>query len=127
MNFTNLISEKQAFRKRKSATAKVIMEAEKLLGVKFAEEYKEYLSNFGSASIYGHEFTGICDIERVNVVDVTKEERKLNTFVSQEFYVVEQLNIDGIVIWQSRDGSVFMSMPSNVFKKINESLSEYIN
>lgn len=127
MNFTKLLSEKKAFRKRESVAGNEIVEAEKVLEVKFAEEYKEYLCSFGAASIYGHEFTGICDVERLNVVAVTKEERELNPFVPQEFYVVEQLNIDGIVIWQSEDGSIFMSMPSNIFKKINESLLEYIS
>lgn len=44
--------------------------AEELLNVEFTNEYKEYLSAFGVASANAHEFTGICQSPRLNVVDV---------------------------------------------------------
>lgn len=125
-NITQLITNQKAFRKRHGVTLDQIIAAEKLLGLKFSDEYKEYLSSFGAASIYVHEFTGICDAERLNVITVTKEEKEFNTFVPQEFYVIEQLNIDGIVIWQSKDGSLYESIPDGTFKKIFNSLAEYI-
>lgn len=125
-SFTQLFSEKKSFRKRQGVTEYQIKEAEKLLELEFSEEYKEYLIAFGAASIYGHEFTGICDAPRLNVVTVTKEEKEFNHFVPQEFYVIEQLNIDGVVIWQCKDGAVYQSIPNGTLEKICESLSEYI-
>lgn len=125
-NITQLIPEKKNFRKRQGVTENQIKKSETLLNLEFSDEYKEYLSAFGAASIYGHEFTGICDTERLNVVTVTNEEKGFNPFVPQEFYVVEQLNIDGIVIWQSKEGALYQSIPNGAFEKICESLVEYI-
>lgn len=125
-NITKLLAEKKAFRKRQGVTEDQIKETEKFLGIEFSREYKEYLLAFGAASIYGHEFTGICDAERLNVVAVTKEEKNFNPFVPQEYYVIEQMNIDGIVIWQCKDGAVYQSIPNGTFEKICESFLEYI-
>lgn len=42
------------------------------------------------------------------------------------YYVVEQANIDGIVIWQASDGKVYQTNPKLKPLQIAESLSEYI-
>ena len=42
------------------------------------------------------------------------------------WYVLEQANIDGIVLWQDKEGNVYQTMPSSVPKKICGSLAEYI-
>lgn len=53
---------------------------------------------FGQFSIYGHEFTGITKILRLNVVEITIEERMKNRLIPINLYVIEQTNIDDIVI-----------------------------
>lgn len=85
--------------------------AEAKLGLKFSGEYRSYLLAFGVASANGHEFTGICNSPRLNVVDVTLEERKYNSNVPPDYYVVEQANIDGIVLWQKASGEIFQTSP----------------
>lgn len=104
-----------------------IVEAEKLLNVKFSDEYKHYLSSIGVASADGHEFTGITPIERLHVVNVTLEERKNNPKVPPNMYVIEQANIDGIVIWQSENGEIYQTMPNAKPIRLCDSLSEYID
>lgn len=124
--FVDKISKMKSFRSRKPATMEQIENAEDELGVSFANEYKQYLLAYGAASFFGHEFTGISSSSRISVVDITLEERELNN-VSDDLYVVEQTNIDGIVIWQDSKGNIYETQPCSDAKKICNSLSEYIN
>lgn len=47
----------------------------KNLILKFNKDYKECLMEFGQFSIYDHEFTGITKVLRLNVVEITIEEK----------------------------------------------------
>lgn len=102
-----------------------INRTENILGVKFAEEYIEYLLECGVASADGHEFTGICKSKRLNVVDVTKEELAKVEDFPEGAYVVEQAHIDGVVIWQIQDGTIYMSQNKKV-QWVSNSLYDYI-
>lgn len=124
--FADKLALMPSFRKRKAASNEQIQTTEESLGLEFAKEYKEYLAEYGVASIYGHEFTGICGSERLNVVTVTQEEWGNNYRIPKELYVVEQTEVDGIVIWQSRSGLVYQSRPNMKPVKICDSLHEYI-
>lgn len=115
------------FRMIGKVTKDRIEESQKELGVKFSSDYYTYLQNYGCASFYGHELTGICNFPRLNVVDVTIEERASNSQVPQNLYVVEEANIDGMVIWQSASGEIYQSLPGKELKKIANSLSDYID
>lgn len=115
-----------SFRPRTPASENSVKEAEKNLHLHFSEEYKDYLLRFGCAAIYGHEFTGLCHSSRLNVLDVTAEEKKLTPFIPDDWYAVEQTNIDGIVIWQNQNGEVFQSHPCGTMRKIANSLLEYL-
>lgn len=114
------------FRMISGVSEEKIDEAEKELGVRFAGEYRDYLSEFGVATFEGHEFTGICNSKRLNVVDVTKEERNLNPDIPEELYVVERSNIDNAIIWQSPSGEIYQSIPNQKTMIISESLQDYI-
>ena len=73
----------------------------------------------------GHELTGLGASSRLNVVDVTLEERQRNLNISPDWYVIEQTNIDGMVIWQSETGEIYQAV-NEAGKKICGSLMEYI-
>lgn len=103
----------------------LINEAENKLNLKFADDYREYISAFGVASFDSHELTGICLSKRLNVIDVTKEER--NELIPKEFYVIERLNIDGIIIWQSNSGLIYESQKGSSPQLIAETLIEYLS
>lgn len=108
-----------------SVSGFAVDDAENRLGLKFAEEYREYIKEFGFVCYDGHELTGVCKAKRLNVVNVTEKEREYVKNVPTDAYVIEQTHIDGIVIWQTTDGDVYQSQ-GNSFKKINNSLAEYV-
>ena len=105
---------------------KAIQMSEEMLGLKFSDEYREYLLNFGVACVSGHELTGICSFPVLDVVDVTLEERKVNSDVPHDLYVVEQNDDDAIIMWQNQKGEIYISENYEKPEKIYNSLGEYI-
>ncbi len=103
-----------------------IDDAEKELELKFAAEYKEYLAEFGSVLADDVEITGIAKSKNRNVVVVTKREWELNPQVEHNLYVVENLAVDGIIIWQDESGKVYESSPNKKTQKVADSLAEYL-
>lgn len=110
----------------KGVTEGEIDSAERDLNLSFSKEYKMYLLQYGLISYDNHELTGLCNSHRLNVVCVTKEERKIYPQIQSDMYVIEQTNIDGIVIWQSSNGDIFQTAPNTMLMKIADSLAEYI-
>lgn len=102
-----------------------ISDAEQALGIRFAPDYRAYLQKIGLACFDGHELTGICKAFRLNVVDVTLDERKQCPDAAG-WYVVEQANVDGIVIWQAPSGEIYQTMPGVSARKICNSLTAYV-
>lgn len=107
-------------------TKEQIAQAEKELNVVFSKEYADYVAVFGVAILDGHEFTGLCNGKRLDVVRITQEQRKLNKNIPGNWYVVECVDVDGIVIWQSTEGTVYAAVPNSEAKKIANSISEYL-
>lgn len=99
---------------------------EKMLGVKFSDEYRSILKTFGFVCVDGHEITGIANAKRINVYDVTMKERANNDCDLSGLYVVEQTHIDGVVIWQSASGEVYQTVAGTEPEKIYDSLLKYI-
>lgn len=108
-------------------TEQQIMLAEEKLGVHFANDYYAYVQVFGVAVAAGHEFTGICNSKRLNVVDVTLSEKGITPDVPHDWYVLEEANIDGIVIWQNSAGEVFQTQPGRKPIKIAASICDYLD
>lgn len=111
----------------KGKTEKEIFEAEKKLGLRFAIDYRQYLKKYGFAIVNGHELTGLSNISCMNVVEATETERSKNYLNEKmkEWYVIENLNIDDVLIWQSSSEEIFQVTPESICK-IYDSLSEYI-
>ena len=107
-------------------TEKEIDKAEKVLGISFAKDYREYLKEIGLACFDGHELTGLTKTDRLNVVSVTRQHREQIGRDVSSWYVIEEAGIDGIVLWQSSDGTVYETAPNSKSKKIAKSLAEYI-
>lgn len=103
-----------------------INEAEKKLGLKFAQEYRKYLSVMTIAAYGGHELTGLTKLKRTNVVEVTKKKRTEYLGIPDDWYVIEDTNIDLIVIWQQFDGKIYQTVGKNSPILIAESLLEYV-
>lgn len=111
----------------KGANKEQIEVASRTLGLSFSEEYLNYLQTFGLAYVNGHELTGIGNIPRNDVVSVTMEKRAEPHVkaIPEDWYVIEDANIDGIVIWQDTKGFVYMETPGTI-KQIYSSMAEYL-
>lgn len=104
----------------------LIADAEKTLNLSFSSEYKEYLKTYGIAAYDGHELTGITKSPRVNVVDVTIDERERKPEIPANLYVIEETGVEEIVIWQSEDGKIFYSAPNQELTQLCDSFAEYV-
>lgn len=99
--------------------------AETMLEVAFARDYRNYLEEIGLACFDGHELTGLTKTDRLNVVTVTMEQRERFGKIASAWYVIEEANIYGIVIWQDTEGFVYEAASNAKVKKVADSLSEY--
>jgi len=99
--------------------------AETMLEVAFARDYRNYLEEIGLACFDGHELTGLTKTDRLNVVTVTMEQRERFGKIASTWYVIEEANIYGIVIWQDTEGFVYEAASNANVKKVADSLSEY--
>ena len=105
---------------------KSVLSAEAALGLKFSDDYREYLLNFGILSYEGHEYTGICNSTRLNVVDATKREKEENNNLTDDTYLLEWVGVENMTIWQRSDGEVFEVPYKGKPKKIYDSLIAYL-
>ena len=125
-NIIDMLKAKDDFYSLKGVTEEEIRAAEQALGLMFAKDYRAYLQAFGLTSFQGHELTGIIKSPRLSVVVQTVAERNNNPHISDDMYVIEKANIDGIVIWQENTGEIFETIYDSVPTLICKSFSEYI-
>ena len=110
----------------KPATTEMIENIEIELALPLAEEYKEYLLQYGAIMADDVELTGVAKSKNRDVVQVTKREWASNSKIKHNLYVVENVGIEGIIIWQDGSGKIFESSPNNEAKQIANSLAEYL-
>lgn len=127
MSISEIIKSKEGFVALSPATKEQIKEAEDALGLSFSKDYKEYVSSFGAASFTGHELTGICKPARLNVVSVTERIRSNYTELDKKAYVIEESGFNGIVIVQTKNGSVYSLSPNEKPVKVADSLKDYLS
>lgn len=126
-DFISTFSSLPDFHALAGASEEQISQAERALSLRFADDYRQYVRAFGAVSAAGHELTGICASKRLNVVEVTLSARAVQPAVPQDWYVLEEANIDGIVVWQSGTGEVFQTQPDAEPVKLAASIREYLN
>lgn len=126
-NITDTIKALPELLQLAPATQIEISDAEIQLCLRFADEYRTYLAEFGAVLADGVELTGIAKSKRRHVVSVTKQEWEINPNVPHNMYVIENVAIDGIVIWQDSNGWIYQSTTNNVPIKIAETLVEYLS
>lgn len=103
-----------------------IKNAEEKLSLKFAEDYKVYVSFFGAVWSDIITVSGIIDDEDFGVVNLTNKLRPFYPQIPLNFYVIEDVGIDGLVIWQDETGSIYQSIPNNEPMRIYSNLSDYL-
>lgn len=102
-----------------------INEAESLLHLTFAEDYKQYLSTFGQVEASGIELTGISDKKMTSVILLTQQERN-NMSIPSSHYVIENIGIDGLIYTQDNTGAIYQLLPNSPIIKVADSLLNYI-
>ena len=120
------ISNLENMRFIKPVSMEQIIEAEKKLGVNFADDYIKYVKKYGAISAKGIELTGVTTHERLSVVSITKKERNMNPNIPINMYVIENIAIDGLIALQDKTGKVYTVTLNKTPKLSCNSLSEYI-
>ena len=100
--------------------------AEEELGLRFNKEYREFIKKYGSACSNGHEFMGICDADRLNIVKRTLNAKNKNMTMPDDLYLIEDIGIDKILIWQNSSGTLFQTIGNSEPKLIKFDLCEYL-
>lgn len=110
----------------KPATEEDVKNVETALELSLANDYKEYVCTYGAILADKVELTGIAKSKNRNVVQVTKKEWELNDKIEHNLYVIENIGIDGLIIWQDGSGKIYESRPNHRATKIANSLAEYL-
>lgn len=126
MNIIDAIKKLENLYFMTGASQKNIEDAEDKLGLKFANEYKIYISEYGAISAKGIELTGATKYKRLNVVDATMQERNLNSNFPKDMYVIENIGIDGILMLQDTKGYIYELHPYSKPTKQYDSLADYL-
>lgn len=103
-----------------------VIEAEDKLGIRFNEEYRNYLLEYGVVSFGSHEILGLGGDTYLDVVQETLRERVNNQKFPKNYYVIENLGIDGILILQEEEGNIF-EWSNGTLKRIYDSMGEYMD
>lgn len=107
-------------------TNEQISEAEKKLNLTFPEDFIEYTKNYGVISFFGTELTGLNVDGYLNVVDATLQEQKNNNNFPENYFVLENLYIDGILAVSDESGKVY-SLQYDKKELLCNSFSEYLD
>lgn len=107
-NIVNKIKEIPNLYHVVGCSVRQIEEAEAELGLKFPEEFIDYVKEFGAISFYGTELMGLNVAEYLSVVENTKKERTMNPCFPSHCFVLENQGIDGAISVMDEKGKVFM-------------------
>ena len=124
--FADIIKEYGDFAAFGGVSDKQIKAVEQELGLNFSKEYKEFLKEYGAACANGHEFLGICDSKRLNIVEGTVKARKKNGNIPENLYLIEDIGIDRILIWQNATGKMYQTIGKGEPTELDVILQEYV-
>lgn len=104
-----------------------IKAAQKELDLDFPDEFIDYVKEFGAISFYGTEWMGLNVDSHLNVVDVTKNERKLVKGFPKGYFVLENQAIDELLIIVNSEGAVYSYQRGHKPTFICETMTEYLD
>lgn len=103
-----------------------INDAQKLLNLKFPEDYTDYVKEYGAISFYRTEWSGLNVTGYLNVVDSTLQERQLNPDFPDDCFVIENLGIDGKIVVENEVAQIYLiHYDEKVF--LCDGLAEYLD
>ena len=104
-----------------------IKAAEQALGLKFAGEYIELLTNFGTLTTDYLDISSTLKDPFYDVTHLTKDVRNRHKGLPNDLYVVYDVHIDGIVILQNASGKVFSIDETGSLMEAYDSLAAFIS
>lgn len=103
-----------------------VKQAEEKLNLKFAEEYIDLITNFGTlVTDYLNLTSTIEDIEH-DVVELTTKYRNYYNNFPKDMYVIFDVNVDGLVILQDATGKIYDIDETCELMNSYDSLNEFI-
>lgn len=124
MNILELL-EKAGF-KQTHNYANEVDQIQAQLDLKFSEDFKQYLINYGQLTINDTELCGVFENSHLSVLKLTNEYKKIIKYDQNDLYVIEVLGFDEIVIWQNSQGEIFQTKAMSAPEKIQNSFVEYL-
>ena len=104
----------------------VVISAEAELGVKFSDDFVEYLVNYGTVELNGNKLFGLGVNGYRNIVRATNKEKSLSENFPQNFVVIYNLGINSVLILLGNDGCVYEYTPQSM-KKIFDNFNQWIS
>lgn len=125
-NIFDVISDLKCVRFLSPACESDISNAEKKMGIRFAEEYKKYTMVYGA--IYNKEFeiTGVCDSPKMDVMAVTLHKRLKDPNFPGDMYVVEDTGAEDLLVLQNQEGKIFSYIPELPPQQMFDSMAEFL-
>lgn len=114
------------FGKKSRKTILTIQEAEKKLGLLFADDYKNIVKlKFPKEYCYAT-IMGLSDKPYLDVVTMTKIARKEYPNIPTNMYVIANLGIDFFYMLQDQTGKIYECHASTGIQKAYNNLNEYL-
>ena len=110
----------------RGVSGEAITEAEDTLALKFSDEYRAMLKEYGTILVSNHEIIGLGSSKRLDVVYNTLTERSISKDFPSDQYVIEETGMDGIVITQDKTGTIYQYLQDSPLIKVADSLLEYL-
>lgn len=120
------IKEKTKLYHAAGCSVEQIIAAERQLGLRFSDEYRNYVLQYGAISFGAHEFTGLNVDAYIDVIAVTKQEREARDRFPLDCIVVQQLGIEGLILVQDEDGVVYQLDETDQRKYVADSFAAYL-
>ena len=109
----------------KKVSKEMIDKAEKQLDLKFSNSYKLFLEEYGSVSFSDIELAGLSTDVDNDVVNLTNRLRKIDNKIGKDYYVIENVGIDKVMMLSNSKDEVFMYHNGKIVKK-HDSFEDYL-
>lgn len=125
MDIINYLVNSPQFDPYKAVSLDEICKAEAELGLKFADDYKKILGEFGAFDFGPYEFAGLGVRDYHNVIAMTNQERELSSDFPMDCYVILDLGYEGAMIIQNQAGEIIGYKEGQTLK-LYDSLADYL-
>lgn len=107
-NILDLISGISGMKSIGACSVDQLESAQDELDLHFPKEYREYLLTYGAIRFNGVELCGLNINGHLNVVEATKEEKRVNDYFPSKMFVIEDLCIDAKKIIGDEKGNIYL-------------------